>query len=108
MLDDLRHVPFLLEVARRTRGIIAQNIGASLVLAVVGLALAATGQINIWVTPFYQAGAYLFVILNSLRLVRFGEDFAEDAQARRELEHERERRKSRARETSVRLTPSQA
>ena len=108
MHDDLRHVPFLLEVARRTRGIIAQNIGASLVLAVIGLALAATGQINIWVTPFYQAGAYLFVILNSLRLVRFGEDFAEDSQARRELEHERERRKSRARETSVRLTPSQA
>lgn len=108
MHDDLRHVPFLLEVARRTRGIIAQNIGASLVLAVFGLALAATGQINIWVTPFYQAGAYLFVILNSLRLVRFGEDFAEDAQARRELEHERERRKSRARDTSVRLTPSQA
>ena len=108
MHDDLRHVPFLLEIARRTRGIIAQNIGASLVLAVVGLALAATGQINIWITPFYQAGAYLFVILNSLRLVRFGEDFAEDAQARRALEQERERRRTHARETSVRLTPSQA
>jgi heavy metal translocating P-type ATPase len=108
MHDDLRHVPFLLEIARRTRGIIAQNIAMSLVLAVVGLALAATGQINIWVTPFYQAAAYLFVILNSLRLVRFGEDFAEDVQARRQLEEERERRRNRARETSVRLTPLQA
>ncbi|MCP4796607.1 MAG: hypothetical protein GY885_10655, partial [Phycisphaeraceae bacterium] len=47
--------------------------------------------------------AYLFVILNSLRLVRFGEDFAEDEQARRRLEAERERRKSRSREASVRL-----
>jgi heavy metal translocating P-type ATPase len=103
MHDDLRHVPFLLEIARKTRGIIAQNIAASLVLAVVGLALAATGNINIWVTPFYQAVAYLFVILNSLRLVRFGEDFAEDEQARRALEAERARLKGRTREASVRL-----
>ena len=103
MHDDLRHVPFLLEIARRTKGIITQNIAVSLLLAVVGLALAATGNINIWLTPFYQAVAYLFVILNSLRLVRFGEDFAEDEQARRRLEAERERRKSRSREASVRL-----
>ena len=103
MHDDLRHVPFLLEIARKTKGIITQNIAASIVLAVLGLALAATGNINIWVTPFYQAVAYLFVILNSLRLVRFGEDFAEDEQARRAMEAERERRKSRSREASVRL-----
>ncbi|RPG15679.1 MAG: cadmium-translocating P-type ATPase [Phycisphaera sp. TMED9] len=103
MHDDLRHVPFLLEIARRTKGIITQNIAVSLLLAVVGLALAATGNINIWLTPFYQAVAYLFVILNSLRLVRFGEDFAEDAQARRNLEAERERLRNRSRDASVRL-----
>ncbi|MCP4833271.1 MAG: cation-translocating P-type ATPase [Phycisphaera sp.] len=103
MQDDLRHVPFLLEIARRTKSIITLNIAASLFLAVVGLALAATGNINIWVTPFYQAVAYLFVILNSLRLVRFGEDFAEDEQARRALETERARLASRSREASVRL-----
>ena len=108
MHDDLRHVPFLLEIARRTRGIIGLNIGASLVLAIIGLALAATGQINIWVTPFYQAGAYLFVILNSLRLVRFGEDFAEDEQARRTMEAQRQRLKNRSRETSIRLQPREA
>lgn len=103
MHDDLRHVPFLLEIARKTRGIIGQNIAASLLLAIVGLALAATGNINIWVTPFYQAVAYLFVILNSLRLVRFGEDFAEDEQARRAFETERARLQGRTREASVRL-----
>ena len=108
MHDDLRHVPFLLEIARRTRGIIGLNIGASLVLAIIGLALAATGQINIWVTPFYQAGAYLFVILNSLRLVRFGEDFAEDEQARKTMEAQRQRLKNRSRETSIRLQPREA
>ncbi|MDZ4755025.1 MAG: cation-translocating P-type ATPase [Phycisphaerae bacterium] len=86
MNDDLRHVPFLIEIAAKARGIVAQNIIASLLLAVVGLALAATGQIQLWVTPFYQAAAYIFVIANSLRLVRFGEDFADAEQARREAE----------------------
>jgi heavy metal translocating P-type ATPase len=74
MNDDLRNVPFLLELARRARGVIGLNIAAALALAVVGLALAATGRIQIWITPFYQAAAYIFVIANSLRLVRFGED----------------------------------
>jgi len=83
MNDDLRHVPFLIELARKSRSVIAQNIGASLLLALVGLALAATGQIQIWVTPFYQAVAYIFVIANSLRLVRFGEDFAGAEEFRR-------------------------
>jgi len=82
MNDDLRHVPFLLDLARRTKGVVAQNIGASLLLALIGLALAATGQIDIYVTPFYQAVAYIFVIANSLRLVRFGEDFAEEEHRR--------------------------
>jgi len=86
MNDDLRLVPFLVEIALRTRGIVTQNIVAALVLAVIGLALAATGQIQIWVTPFYQAAAYVFVIANSLRLVRFGEDFADAEQLRREAE----------------------
>lgn len=86
MNDDLRHVPFLIELALKARGVVAQNITASLVLAVVGLALAATGQIQIWITPFYQAVAYVFVIANSLRLVRFGEDFAGAEQARRDAE----------------------
>jgi heavy metal translocating P-type ATPase len=86
MNDDLRHIPFLVELALKARGVVAQNIIAALVLAVLGLALAATGQIQIWVTPFYQAAAYVFVIANSLRLVRFGEDFAGAEQARRDAE----------------------
>ena len=86
MNDDLRHVPFLLELARKARSVVAQNIGLSLALAVLGLALAATGRINIWVAPFLYATGYVLVIFNSLRLVRFGEEFtaAEDARRRRE------------------------
>ena len=89
MNDDLRHIPFLLELARRARSIIALNIAAALVLAIIGLALAATGRIQIWITPFYQAGAYIFVIANSLRLVRFGEDVRGAEEIRRSMESAR-------------------
>ncbi len=86
MNDDLRSIPFLLELARKAKGIVAMNIAASLFLALIGLALAATGKIDIWITPFYQAAAYIFVIANSLRLVRFGEDFAATEEMRRQQE----------------------
>ena len=104
MNDDLRHVPFLIELARRTRSIVAQNIAASLALALVGLALAASGQIQIWVTPFYQAVAYIFVIANSLRLVRFGEDFAGAEEYRRAEEARRAARPVRS--ASKRISPA--
>ena len=105
MNDDLRHVPFLLDLARKTKTIVAQNIGVSLLLALVGLALAATGQIDIYVTPFYQAVAYVFVIANSLRLVRFGEDFAEEEQRRlAEVASQRAKPRRRAMETPTAAT----
>lgn len=83
MNDDLRNIPFLLSLARRARRVISQNIAMSLLLAVVGLALAATGTLlNLWLAPFYYALGYIVVIANSLRLVRFGEDHAEAEQSR--------------------------
>ena len=83
MNDDLRNIPFLLSLARRARRVISQNIAMSLLLAVIGLALAATGTLlNLWLAPFYYALGYVVVIANSLRLVRFGEDHAEAEQSR--------------------------
>jgi heavy metal translocating P-type ATPase len=89
MNDDLRHVPFLLELARKARNVVAQNIGFSIALAIVGLALAATGTIRVWVAPGIYALGYVLVIANSLRLVRFGEEFSEAEDARRRLEASR-------------------
>jgi len=89
MNDELRNIPFLISLARKTKSVIGQNIGASLVLAAVGLALAATGNINIWVTPFYYALGYVVVIANSLRLIRFGEDFTSVVEAQRRIEESR-------------------
>lgn len=81
MNDDLSRVPFLMELARRTRMIIAQNIAASIVISMIGLALAATGVLTatgfaVQIAALYHFVGDVFVLANSFRLFRFGEDFA--------------------------------
>jgi heavy metal translocating P-type ATPase len=79
MNDDLSRIPFLVMLARRSRTIIAQNIAASIVIAVIGLAIAATGHIHIGFAAFYHFLGDVLVIGNSFRLIRFGEEFAQSA-----------------------------
>ncbi|HYF14940.1 MAG TPA: cation-translocating P-type ATPase [Phycisphaerales bacterium] len=89
MNDDLSRVPFLIELARRTRAIIAQNIIISVVIAIVGLVLAITatrsiGQFALPAAALYHFVGDVFVLANSFRLFRFGENFTaaeEQAQA---------------------------
>ncbi len=87
MNDDLSRIPFLIELARRTRSIVAQNIVMSIVIAVVGLILAATGTLSsagnfaLPIAALYHFAGDVFVIGNSFRLFRFGEDFADAEQA---------------------------
>lgn len=81
MNDDLSRVPFLIELSRRTRSIIAQNIAASILIAVVGLVLAATGnfsragEFGLPLAGLYHFLGDIFVLANSFRLFRFGESF---------------------------------
>lgn len=77
MSDDLSRVPFLIDLARRSRAVITQNIIASIILALIGLGLAATGTLSILVAALYQMLGNLFVIGNSFRLIRYGEEYAE-------------------------------
>jgi heavy metal translocating P-type ATPase len=77
MTDDLNRIPFLIELARRTRTIIAQNIAASIVIVLIGLVLAATGKLEVWEAGLYHFAGEIFVFANSFRLFRFGENFAE-------------------------------
>jgi len=76
MNDDLSRVPFLIMLARRTRAIIGQNIAASIIIALIGLITAATGTIGLGFAVFWHFVGDIFVIGNSFRLIRFGEDFA--------------------------------
>jgi P-type E1-E2 ATPase len=77
MSDDLSRVPFLIDLARKSRGVITQNIVASIILALIGLALAATGTLSVLVAALYQMLGNVFVIGNSFRLIRYGEEYAE-------------------------------
>jgi Zn2+/Cd2+-exporting ATPase len=82
MNDDLSRVPFLIELARRTRTVTAQNIVISVLLAIIGLVLAITttsklGGVALPLAAFYHFAGDVFVLANSFRLFRFGEEFAE-------------------------------
>jgi len=83
MTDELNRIPFLIELARRTRAIVAQNIAASIVIVIIGLVLASTGLLGIGMAGLYHFVGDVFVLANSFRLFRFGEDFgvAEEQQA---------------------------
>ena len=81
MTDDLNRIPFLIELARRTRMIIGQNIAASVVIVLIGLAIAATGLLEVWQAGLYHFAGEIFVFANSFRLFRFGENFTETEEA---------------------------
>lgn len=87
MTDDLDRIPFLIELARRTRTIIAQNIAASIVIVLIGLVIAATGKLEVWEAGLYHFAGEIFVFANSFRLFRFGENFteAEDASKNQQI-----------------------
>lgn len=75
MTDELNRVPFLIELSRKTRMIIAQNVAASILIAIVGLILASTGLLNVGFAALYHFVGEVFVLGNSFRLFRFGESF---------------------------------
>ena len=89
MNDDLSRVPFLIELSRKARAIVTQNIAIAIVMALIGLGLAATQTLDESFGPFlaglYQFATGVIVIANSFRLFRFGEHVLE---AEAEEEHE--------------------
>ena len=83
MNDDLSRIPFLVEISRKQRTIVMQNIAASIIIVLVGLVLAATGVFNAAggaeggtsLAALYHFAGEIFVLANSFRLFRFGEEF---------------------------------
>lgn len=110
MTDELNRLPFLIELARRTRMIIAQNIVVSILMAIVGLALAASGafitvggaSLGVGAAALLHFLPDVFVVGNSFRLFRFGEDFLEAETTAREQAEAASKRVRR--DASVRMT----
>lgn len=73
MNNDLRRIPFLVQLSKSTRAIINQNFLFGIFFIFVGVTTAAFGFINpILAAVLYNVGS-LVVIFNSARLVRQGE-----------------------------------
>ncbi|MFH1717622.1 MAG: cation-translocating P-type ATPase [Planctomycetota bacterium] len=74
MSNDLRRLPFLVRLSRKTGRVIYQNLGFGMLFIVLGIAAGAAA----WLPAIYAAMLHfvgsLIVVFNSARLVRFGEE----------------------------------
>ncbi|KAB2910660.1 MAG: cadmium-translocating P-type ATPase [Kofleriaceae bacterium] len=71
MKDDLRGVPDLVALSRRTGTTLWTNIALSIGIKVVFFALALFGVATLWMAVFADMGASLLVAANGLRLLRY-------------------------------------
>lgn len=67
--DDIGKLPQIVKTGRRTLSLIKQNILIALVINVIGIFLAANGDINPVIAAAIHEGNALFVVLNSTRLI---------------------------------------
>jgi len=72
MDDDLRKVPALIRLSRRTAAVLTQNIALALGIKAAFLVLAVAGFATLWMAVFADMGASLIVVANGLRLLRAG------------------------------------
>ena len=61
---------FRSRIARKTLGIVKQNIVFALAVKIAVLILGATGYANMWAAVFADVGVSVLAILNSMRTLR--------------------------------------
>lgn len=69
MDDDLRRIPVVIRIARRTAGISTQNIVFALGVKLLILVLGALGLAGMWAAVFADVGVAVLCIINSMRLL---------------------------------------
>jgi Cd2+/Zn2+-exporting ATPase len=74
MNNDLHRVPFLIELARRTRRLMNQNLVLGLLVILGGLYLSTVGILTPIAAAILHSIGSLAVVFNSARLVRSGEE----------------------------------
>ena len=67
MDDDIRKIASLVKIARKTLGIVKQNIVFALAVKALVLLLGARGMANMWEAVFADVGVSVIAILNSMR-----------------------------------------
>lgn len=69
MADDLKNLPFTIQLSHRALQIIRQNIGFSIGIKVIAVLAVFPGWLTLWLAILADMGATLLVTLNSLRLL---------------------------------------
>ena len=81
MTNDLRRVPFLIVLSRKTSAIMYQNLAFGLTFVLCGIILSVFGRMDPIAAAALHTISTLIVIFNSARLVRTGEDLTSDSGA---------------------------
>ena len=71
MADDLRQLPFAINLSRHARTLILQNIVLAIGMKLIFLMLAASGGVTMWMAIFADVGMSLIVTLNGMRALRY-------------------------------------
>jgi Cd2+/Zn2+-exporting ATPase len=98
MNNDLRRLPFLVQLSRSARAVINQNFAFGVCFIILGLSASAFGFIGPVTAAILHVTGTLIVIFNSARLVRKGE----------ELEHFQAETEEAPRRASGQMTPKTA
>jgi Zn2+/Cd2+-exporting ATPase len=74
MNDDLKRLPFLVKLSKKTGRVIYQNLGFGILFIIIGIAAGASALLPaVYAAVLHFIGS-LVVVFNSARLVRFGEE----------------------------------
>ena len=68
---SLSRLPQAIELARRTRQVVRQNLGWAIAYNGIALPAAASGSLSPWLAAAGMAASSLLVTLNALRLARW-------------------------------------
>nr|MCR4797016.1 HAD-IC family P-type ATPase [Lachnospiraceae bacterium] len=73
MDDDIRKIAKVVRIAKKTLGIVKQNIVFAIGVKVLVLLLGALGVATMWAAVFADVGVAVIAILNSMRALRYKE-----------------------------------
>ncbi|MBO4490767.1 MAG: cadmium-translocating P-type ATPase [Lentisphaeria bacterium] len=75
MTNDLRRIPLLVTLSRKTGSIMNQNLAFGLLFVICGIVLSVFGRMDPVLAAVLHTVSTLIVIFNSARLVRTGEEY---------------------------------
>ena len=70
MNDNLSRIPRAIQISRKTKSVVIQNIVFSILVKIIFLSLGVIGEASMWEALIADTGVALLTILNSLRILR--------------------------------------